>query len=179
MGPDCTTNQNTTMKWKWDVLEDCAAFYLSRFCQAEHDAQCAVHSHCALPQASSSWHWDTAPGTRNVQNTGTSLWHSSGLPASIFLPLPWHFLYLIDDVPALPFAKGLRGFCISVLSLCHFSWISLVHVGLCSSVRCRCELGAVPLGLLPSLSHPPSCLCPLHSCSARFWFTDHTCLLTK
>lgn len=60
---------------------------------------------------------------------------ASDIRTSIFLLLPWHFLFLTADVPALPFAKGLKGFCVSVLSLCHFSWINPVHVGLCSSVR--------------------------------------------
>lgn len=51
------------------------------------------------------------------------------------------------------------------VSLCFLSATShelnLVHVGLCNGVRSRRELGAVPLGLLPSLLHPPFCLCPV------------------
>lgn len=120
---------------------------------------CCAHT-LLCPQASSPWPWDTATGTGNVRNTGTSLWRSYFWVACLYSSSPpGRFLYLTADVPALPFAKGLRGFCIPVLSLCHLSWMDLVHVGLCSGVRSRHEFGAGPLGLLPSLSHPPFCLC--------------------
>lgn len=74
------------------------------------------HRHPPLALEHSHWHWKCSQ-YRHKPLTFLLL----GLPASIFLPLPCHFLYLTATVPALPFAKALRGFCVSVLSLCHLS----------------------------------------------------------
>lgn len=130
-----------------------------RFCQAVHDAECAVHSHSAVPQASCSWHGDTATGTRNVQNTAqASDILTSGLPASIFLPL-------------------LDIFCTSQLmcQLCHLLKVSegsvslCLHPGTCHEFTV-CLLGSAALSELSlGLCHSGCCL-PSHTllCARAF-----------
>lgn len=147
---------------RWDVLEDCAAFYPGRLCQAMCDAEYAVHSHSALPQAASPWHWDTATGSRNVPNTSTSFWHSCFWAACLYFPSPFaifcasqlmcqlcHLLRVSEGSISLSFhSASCHEFTLCVLDSAAVSAPG-VSLGLC-------HLGCA-LSLTPTLLLVPSC----------------------
>ena len=112
---------------------------------------------------------------KHVQYTVTSLLPYFCVACLSFLPLSWHFLYLIADVPALPFAKGLKGFHIS---LCFHALPLLIYLTLCIFDSRTMWGPAMSLGVWHLCCYPlvythPSIGTPLHFCSLRFRFIDH------
>lgn len=157
---------------KWDVL-DCAAFYLGGFCQAVRGAGCAVHSHSALPQASS-----LGAGT---QPLALEMFPIQAQASDILTP---GFACLYFPSPSLPFSVP-HSYCASsaicqgsqrVLCLCAFTLPPVINSPCARWALQWCQVQLWAWGcafpLTPSLLLVPSC-------TVRFWFTDHTCLLTK
>lgn len=171
---DCTTNQNTTVKWKMRYirrlccllpLAGCAKLCMMQSVLCTHTLLC--HRHPAL-------------GT-GTQPLALEVFKTQHKPLTFLLLacLPLFFF------PSLTFSVP-HSWCASfaicwrsqrVLYLCAFPLALAMNEPCACWALQWCQSWAWGC-CLPSLTLLCACAF-LHSCSARFWFTDHTCLFTK